>query len=109
MAQLQSMDSLAGARGEATDVQTITFTSSGLTTMVTITKSDAEHVRIDGWAAPGGGLQVLLRGSAGELRTTADSNGRFVFEDVPRGLVQFVLRAPEGTAAAPVITPSVEL
>lgn len=110
IAELQRMDEFAGARGgEATEVQTITFTSSNLTTMVTITKAGVDRVRVDGWAAPGGGLSVELRGAGEPLHTVADSDGRFVFEDVPRGLAQFVLRAPEGMAQPPVITPAIDL
>jgi hypothetical protein len=110
IAQLQRVDDLAGARGaEATEVQTITFTSSQLTTMVTISPIAAGRVRIDGWAAPGGGLDVELRIVGGQLQTRADADGRFVFEDVPKGLAQFVLRSPEGSAQAPVITPSIDL
>jgi len=43
------------------------------------------------------------------LQVTADADGRFVFEDVPRGLAQFVLRAPPGDRHPPVVTPSIDL
>ncbi len=110
IAQLERMDGLVGARGEeATEVQTITFTSSTLTTMVTISQLSGDRVRVDGWAAPGGGLLVELRVVGAVLNTIADADGRFVFDDVPRGLAQFFLRAPEGAAQSPVITPSIDL
>ena len=110
IAELQRSGDLAGVRsGGATEVQTVTFTSASLTTMITITPTSADRVRIDGWAAPGGGVLVELRIVGSQLRTTADADGRFVFDDVPRGLAQFVLRPPTGTAHAPVVTPSIEV
>ncbi len=102
----------AGARGEdagATAVQTITFTSASLTTMVTISPAGPDQVRIDGWVAPGGGVSVELRLVGNRLQATADADGRFVFDDVPRGLAQFVLRPPNGVSHPPVITPSLDL
>ena len=76
--------------------------------MVTITPTAADRVRIDGWVAPGGGVVVELRIVDETRTTTADPDGRFVFDDVPRGLAQFTLRAPNG-ARPPVVTPSIEL
>jgi hypothetical protein len=109
IAELQRSGDLAGVRSEAgTDVQTVTFTSASLSTMVTITPTAPERVRIDGWVAPGGGVLVELRIVHETLVTTADADGRFVFDDVPRGLAQFTLRAPSG-AQPPVVTPSIEL
>ncbi len=101
---------LAGARSDnATGVQTITFTSSALTVMVTVAVTAADRVRIDGWVAPGAGVQVEVRTPAGPRRTAADDDGRFVAEDVPRGFVQFVLTPPDDSAANRVITPSIEV
>jgi hypothetical protein len=111
IAQLERLDlSIAGARAdEATEVQTVTFTSASLTTMITIADTGAEHVRIDGWAAPGAGVSVELRTSDGVQSTVADADGRFVFERVARGLAQFVLRPPDGDTRPAVVTPSMEL
>lgn len=109
VAELQRVGELTGVRADAgADVQSVTFTSSTLTTMVTITPAAADHVRIDGWVAPGGGVHVELRIVDQTLETTADSDGRFVFGDVPRGLAQFVLRPPSGSSG-PVVTPSLEI
>jgi hypothetical protein len=108
VASLQRLDVLAGARGSSDEVQTVTFTSTNLTTMVTISPSGSERVRIDGWAAPGGGVSVELKVAGEQLTVVADSDGRFVFDDVPRGLAQFVLRNPAG-ASAPVVTPALEI
>ena len=49
---------------------------------------------------PGGGVDVELRLEEDTRHARADGDGRFVFEDVPRGLAQFVLRAP-GDAQRP--------
>ncbi|MBV9594871.1 MAG: carboxypeptidase regulatory-like domain-containing protein [Actinobacteria bacterium] len=114
IAKLQRLESeLVGARGGAepgaTEVQTVTFTSPSLTTMVTITPAGAERVRLDGWAAPGAGVRVELRTEGADRTVVADEDGRFVFDDVPRGLAQFVLRSGTDPAKPPVITPSIEI
>lgn len=111
VAELQRTGGLAGVRGEdTTGIQTITFSSSNLTTMVTITPTSADRVRIDGWLAPGAGFAVEIRTGDGQTSATvADEDGRFTFPEVPRGLAQFVLRPPEGTARPVVVTPSLQL
>jgi hypothetical protein len=110
IAELQRNSELAGTRTDGVvDVETITFTSRSLTTMVTISPSGADRVRIDGWVAPGAGVQVELRPTGETRSVTADDDGRFVFADVPRGLAQFVLRPAAGRAQPAVITPSIEL
>lgn len=109
IAELQRTGDLAGVRsGDTTQAPTITFTSASLTTMVTVTPLSADRARIDGWVAPGGGVAVELRVVGESLHTTADADGRFAFDDVPRGLAQFVLRPPTA-AQSPVITPSIEI
>ena len=110
IAELQRSSDLAGVRSTGTaDTQTVTFTSASLTVMVTISPAAADRVRLDGWVAPGGGVEVQLR-LADETRTvTADADGRFVFDEVPHGLAQFVVRQPAGIDQPPVVTPSIEL
>lgn len=112
IAQLQRVDALAGARAEATsEITSITFTSSSVTAMITVTPAAADRVRIDGWLAlvdgPAADMQVEARTSAGPRTTTADEDGRFVLNDVVRGFVQFVLRPAAGTDGSSVITPSI--
>lgn len=110
IAELQRTGDLTGVRSsEATEAQTVTFTSASLTTMVTITALSASRARLDGWVAPGGGVSVELRVVDGSRHTTADADGRFVFDDVPRGLAQLVLRPPAGSTNSTVVTPSIEI
>lgn len=110
IAQLQRSGALAGVRSDAaTDVQTVTFTSATLTTMVTITPLGGDRVRIDGWVAPGGGVAVELRAVDEVRHVVADADGRFVFPDVRSGFAQFVLRPPGAAPDRPIITPSLDL
>ena len=110
VAELQRDTGLAGVRSDASvDAQTVTFTSANLTTMVTISPAGVDRVRLDGWVAPGGGVTVELRTRRETRSVTADADGRFVFEDVPRGLAQFIVRHPSGSTLPPVLTPSIEL
>lgn len=110
IAELQrlSAGSLSYRGEDADEVQTVTFTSTSLTTMITITPGAAGTIRLDGWIAPGAGVAVELRQEHGTTTTTADEDGRFVFESVPRGMAQFILRSPEA-GRVPVVTPSMQL
>ncbi|GAA1839083.1 hypothetical protein ACFFOM_06835 [Microlunatus capsulatus] len=99
----------SGARSSTEAVRTITFTSESVTTMVTLTPQEAGSVRVDGWAAPGAGVRVEVLHAGGSQATTADEDGRFVFERVPVGLAKFVLHVPAGDGEATVLSPAVEL
>jgi hypothetical protein len=101
----------AGVRNDsATEaVRTVTFTSDSLTTMVTITPQPDRTVRIDGWAAPGAGVRVELLLAGGPVETTADEDGRFVFEGLRPGLVKFVLSMPKEDGVLTVVSPTLEL
>lgn len=105
---LREPSPMATSRAESTGVETITFTSRHLTVMVSIAEIGPEHVRVDGWVT-GGGVRVELRTDDPVRTTTADADGRFVFDRVPRGKAQFVLHRvlPDGTEEPPVITPAV--
>jgi hypothetical protein len=111
LAELQWLSTEVGAaRGEAADeVKTMTFTADSLTTMITVTSSGPDRVRIDGWLAPAAQMIVELRQLASSHETTADEDGRFSFSDVQHGSTRFVVRkgAPEESSA--VITPAIEL
>jgi hypothetical protein len=112
LAELQAMplEAMSARGGEQTsEVKTLTFTSDSLSTMVTISPAGPDRVRIDGWCAPGGNVSVELRQGATSMHTEADSDGRFVFDEVPHGMTRFVVRAPEPAAHPPVLTPAVEI
>jgi hypothetical protein len=96
---MQLESATAGVRGgSATEsVRTVTFTSDSLTTMVTITPQ------------PGAGVRVELLGSDGSQETTADEDGRFVFEGVQPGLAKFVLYVMKEGGLATVVSPAIEL
>jgi hypothetical protein len=107
IAELQRSHTLVGVRSDALNAQTVTFTSSSLTVMVTITETSADAARIDGWITPAGASAVELRTAESVLTGEADADGRFVFADVPRGLIQLTIRAPGNERA--VVTPSIEI
>ncbi|MDQ2957717.1 MAG: carboxypeptidase regulatory-like domain-containing protein [Actinomycetota bacterium] len=107
--QLVSEEAMAARGGELNSaVKTMTFSSDSLTTMVTISESGPDRVRIDGWVAPGAGAKVELHQGTAQRELSADSDGRFVFDDVPHGLTRFVVRSVE-SERPPVITPAVEI
>jgi hypothetical protein len=109
IAELQRSAELVGVRSDSTsDAQTVTFTSANFTTLVTITMITPETVRIDGWIVPGSGLSVELRTVGSVWTRETDEDGRFVFESVPRGMAQFVLRPNGREASSAVVTPSIE-
>jgi hypothetical protein len=110
-------DTLIGSGARAAErVRTITFDSKSLTIMVTIAAAASGGVRLDGWLAPAGAFEVELRTSDPPPATdltrvvTADRTGRFVFEDVPHGLAQLLVRAAADIGlGATVVTPSLML
>jgi hypothetical protein len=109
IAELQRSATLVGVRAEtSSDVQTVTFTSSSLTTMITVTPLPGDRVRIDGWIAPAARVAVELRARTETRQIESDEDGRFVFDDVPRGLAQFVLR-PDAESTHTVVTPAIEI
>jgi hypothetical protein len=100
---------LAGARGEER-ARTVTFTSASLSVMITI--SAAAEVRLDGWITSGGGLRVDLLVEGQDRTTTADDDGRFVFEGIVPGLAQLVFQPTAGAQtrlARPVVTPAIQV
>jgi hypothetical protein len=102
---------LSGHRGEER-VRTLTFTSDSLSVMVSITPVRGEVMRIDGWISDGSGLDVELRLKAGTRRERADAQGRFAFDGVGGGLVQFLFHPTTGAGrelAHTVVTPAVQL
>jgi hypothetical protein len=109
--RLEEPLSLAGARAGET-ASSITFSSTSLTVMVTVSPATAQRRRIDGWIAPSAALRMELRTTTGIEEARADDDGRFVFADIPAGLVQLTIHPTEGAAihlTGPVRTPAVEL
>lgn len=115
MARLvETETALVGTRsGSAVEhARRVTFSSDHLTVMVNVEPLEADSVRLDGWAAPGGGLRVELRYPSNTLWTECDDTGRFVFEAVPPGPAQLVLHPTEQSDASlrlPVVTPALQL
>jgi hypothetical protein len=108
IAELTRDRDLAGVRSGNAETQTVTFTSPSVSVMVSITALSIERARVDGWVSPGARASVQLRTKSGVAETTADDDGRFVFDDVPRGMGQFVVRAAAPTNVSQVVTPSIE-
>lgn len=101
----------AGARSVEV-ARRVTFSSDHLTVMIAIAPGTDGVVRVDGWAAPGGGLQAELRTDSGLLTTTCDASGRFVFENVRPGMAQLTLLPTADSdpqVRVPVVTPAVNL
>ncbi|GAA1974870.1 hypothetical protein GCM10009718_08620 [Isoptericola halotolerans] len=88
------------------ETRTITFTHERLTVMIALSPGDEPRtVRVDGWLAPAETLTVVLRRPDGDHRTTADDDGRFVLENVPRGLASLLVEQDD----LPITTPVIEL
>jgi hypothetical protein len=100
----------SGARS-AERTRTITFDGESRTVMITIVDRQDGMVRIDGWLAPSAPLQVDLRlpEPAPQRTVTADAAGRFAFDRVPHGIVQFLVQPPEGSAMPRLVTPAFTL
>lgn len=113
LAELQAVEGdLVGVRGDAPEeTRTITFASESLSAMVTVSPQGPENVRIDGWIAPAGVLDVDLQLPTSRRRTRTDAEGRFVFDEVPRVLIKVVLRAGSDgrIGPGPVVTPTFQL
>jgi len=89
------------------EARTITFTTEVLTVMISI-QTEADRVRVDGWASPAQVLTVELHQAGVVLPTPSDEDGRFSFSDLGRGPARLVLRRSE-EGAVPVVTPQIEL
>ena len=106
---LERMPEAAGVRAaEAapTQARTITFTSTSRTVMITVAPGPA-GVRIDGWIAPTGEIDIELHRPHGEVVTArTDEDGRFAFDAVAPGPASLVARPDDGPAVS---TPVIEL
>jgi len=86
---------------------TITFTTDVLTVMISV-HGEGDRVRVDGWTAPAGELDVELHQGGVVHETRSDADGRFSFADLARGPARLVLHRPEDLDV-PVVTPQIDL
>lgn len=91
---------------------TLTFTSSSLSLMVTVTAETDDAagqptVRVDGWLT-GGGVDVELSVGGHRYPATSDVHGRLIWQGVSRGRARFLIR-PATEGAKPVVTPTIDL
>jgi hypothetical protein len=103
-------DLVTTTRGEQS--RTVTFDSDSMSIMIRLSPGGHGRIRLDGWLAPPAARQVELRTRGSALSTDADDQGRFVFEEVPHGLVQLAVNLVEENAPARrrvVVTPSIEV
>jgi len=75
---------------------------------VTISPVGPDRVRIDGWTSCGGAT-IELRQDAECVRTRSSESGRFVFDDVTRGMTRFLIRLANGAGQPAATTPAVEI
>ena len=109
--QRMPLDALA-VRGEAvtgTRTETLTFSAERLTAMVTVSRLAKGQLRIDGWIAPPGRLEIRLRMQGERRSVTADESGRFVIDDLPEGFVQLSFHPTAGDDDGVIVTPLFQL
>ncbi|NUR07631.1 MAG: hypothetical protein HOQ22_03900 [Nocardioidaceae bacterium] len=106
------VDSLA-VRSESpagTRTETLTFSATRLTAMVTVVRMD-RGLRLDGWLAPPEACRVRLRIQDGpQYDVLADAQGRFSFQELEEGFGQLSFHPldDEGSENA-VVTPLFQL
>jgi hypothetical protein len=107
VARWQREEALAGVRGSVAP-DTITFTVGDLTVMVSLAAASNGN-RFDGWLVPGGAHTVEVRVEGHDpVTATADEGGRFVLDDVPKGITQIVVHVA-GQRPRSVVTPTIVL
>ena len=89
-----------------TAVDSITFTASSLSLMVTMSSVD-DGVRVDGWVT-GGGVEVDLMAGGESLAATSDATGRLTWPTIGHGAIRFRIRTPQPGARV-VVTPTIEV
>lgn len=99
---------LAGVRGGEDQALTMTFTASSLSLTVAVAPAGRGRHRLDGWVTSDDPVVVTLRLGDEERRRAEVADGRFVFDEVPDGMVQVVVQ-PEGEDVPAVVTPVFEL
>lgn len=104
---VEQSDALAGVRSTYERATSVTFETSSLSAMLDIDQIDADHVDLTGWVSITD-VEVELRERHRSTFVQADSNGRFEFRGIERGLVHLVIR-PSEPGSQTVITPALEL
>src|SRR5262245_19884945 len=89
--RLQEEIAPVAARGDESG-RIITFSNASLSVMIRVVEVTDDTVRVDGWLAPPAAHRVTARLEQGRLEVTADDQGRFVFEQMPSGMTQFIVR-----------------
>lgn len=110
VAHLMNEGALAGTvrTTEYDRATTVTFESEGLSIMVTLEEAERGTTTVRGWVTSPG-AEVELRERSRSATTTADDEGRFVFEGIERGTVHLVIRHHDEPGTRPVITPGIEI
>ncbi len=98
--------------------QSITFTSSTLSLMISVSEERDGTIRLDGWVTQGG-AQIELHVDPAPFGilavppqrvVEAEATGRFVIDGLTHGRFVFVVRQhPERPSERPVVTPAMEL
>lgn len=95
---------------DAVCTDTLTFAAEHLSAMVTVTRSGAGRVRVDGWVSPVGERRVVVRMQGTALETSTDDSGRFVVDDLREGFAQLVFHPRDDEQAEGlVVTPLFKL
>ena len=94
---LETRGDLAGARAAEAEPGTVTlqFASNGVDVLLRVSRLEDAKRRLDGWVAPAGASDAILRGEADEWRTAIDPAGRFEFASLPHGPVRLWLTGGE--------------
>lgn len=94
------------AMPEPAEATTVTYSTDGLSIMITVAPDRPGRVRVDGWLTCGQAEVELDLGKDGTRTVVADDDGRFVLADLPHGVAHLLVRPPDGR---PVITPKFTL
>lgn len=106
---MQTSAETVGVRAKVYDrAATVTFSTDALSAMITIEATDGVRARLSGWVSDGP-TAIELRERSRTQTTQTDSEGRFSFAEVERGLVHLLFRRLDLPDSRPVITPAIEI
>lgn len=94
------------ATQEPAEATTVTYSTEGLSIMISVSHEGAGRARLDGWLTCGPAEVDLDMGGQGTRTVHADGAGRFVFTDLPPGTAHVLVRPAEGRL---VVTPQFAL